>query len=72
MSNIFKTPKPPPPQPPAPMPDPEDPAIVEAKRRELATRPRGGRLSTILTGGGGRSSGGGGSGGFDSYGATKL
>lgn len=40
--------------PPARMPDPDDPAVLEAKRRQVAAAlARGGRSSTILTGPGG-------------------
>lgn len=42
---------PPPPPPPAPMPDLMDPAVLQAKRRELqGAKARSGRESTILTG----------------------
>lgn len=69
MSNLFRKPEaPPPPQKPPRMPDPEDPAIVEQKRRDLANRlALGGRSSTILTGRGGR-----GESAFDSYSSVKL
>ena len=51
MSNPFAKPKLPDPKPPTPMPDPDNPAIVEAKRREISKRlTSGGRQSTILTG----------------------
>lgn len=51
MSGLFgggtKKPKPVPPQ---RMPDPEDPALVEARRRKaLDITARGGRSATILT-----------------------
>lgn len=37
-------------EPPSRMPDPQDPAVLEAKRREQAEiAARGGRQSTILT-----------------------
>lgn len=39
--------------PPARMPDPDDPAVREAKRRQVAQMLGGGRSSTILTGPGG-------------------
>ena len=51
MMNPFAKPKLPDPKPPVRMPDPDDPAIVEAKRREIGKRlESGGRQSTILTG----------------------
>lgn len=57
------------PQPPARMPDPEDPGVVEAKRKAVADAlNRGGRSSTILTGKTSAPAGG----GFDSYDKTKL
>lgn len=44
-------PPPPPPPPPLPMPDPNDPAILAAKRREeMLARARSGRASTLLSG----------------------
>lgn len=53
MANVFGGTRQalPTPRPPASMPDPDNPAIVEAKRRDLAERlSQGGRESTILTG----------------------
>lgn len=42
---------PPPPAPVTPMPDPEDPALLAAKRRaQEISRQRGGRASTVLSG----------------------
>lgn len=56
---------------PARMPDPEDPGVVEAKRRaQRDAMTRGGRTSTILTG---KSVGGGSATPtFDSYGGSSL
>ncbi|MFN0043572.1 MAG: hypothetical protein ACKVSF_10230 [Alphaproteobacteria bacterium] len=50
----FFAPSPPPPPPLPPLPSREDPAIEEARRRQLvAARRAKGRASTILTGGAG-------------------
>lgn len=49
MSGLFKTATPKLPD-PVRMPDPQDPAVLEAKRRQMADmQTRGGRQSTILT-----------------------
>jgi hypothetical protein len=81
MTSIFSGPKkpaalssPPVVTPPARMPDPEDPGVIEAKRRaQRDAMTRGGRSSTILTG---KPTVGDGSGGatssFDSYGGSSL
>jgi hypothetical protein len=69
MSNMFKSPKPPTPAPPAVMPDPENPALIESKRRKaFEDLSKGGRTSTILTG---KAMGGNGS-AFDTFVSTKL
>lgn len=52
-------------KPPAKMPDPDDPELVEAKRRQIMQTPKTGRAATILTGKGNGT-------GFDSFGSTKL
>lgn len=52
MANLFKS-KVPKPEDPARMPDEEDPAVIEARRRRVASaKARGGRESTILAGAG--------------------
>lgn len=54
MGGLFggsKSPPPPAVKPPAPMPDENDPAVLAAKRKQLAdVSARGGRASTILSG----------------------
>ena len=51
MATLFGKPPTMTPQAPAKMPDPEDPSVVEAKRKAVADAlTRGGRTSTILTG----------------------
>lgn len=72
MANVLKKPdKPailnaPPTVTPQPrMPDPEDPSVIEAKRRKQAEiLGRGGRSSTILTGRPGQS--------YDTFASTEL
>lgn len=50
MGSLFKGPKMPKPEPVTRMPDPEDPAVLEARRRQQEDmRRRGGRESTILS-----------------------
>ena len=53
MGGLFSSPSPPPPPPPPPAPAQEgDPAVEEARRKELiAARKRQGRAATLLTGG---------------------
>ncbi len=48
MTSLFSTPKPPK---PVAMPDPENAAVLDARKKELlAARQRSGRASTMLTG----------------------
>lgn len=54
MADMFKKPKQPE---PVKMPDPEDPTVLEAKRREQQKRMSAGRSSTDMTSGGGTYSG---------------
>jgi hypothetical protein len=50
MSAIFSKPKTPAPPPPVRMSDPFDPAILEARKKQMAgMQRRGGRESTILS-----------------------
>lgn len=57
MSGMFSSPKMPDPAPPAPAPTVADPAVEEARRKELlmASKARG-RADTLLTGGAGDTS----------------
>lgn len=64
MTGLFGGPKTPAVKPPAPMPDESDPAIMEAKRKRIASMMgSGGRRATILT----DTSGGAGAGGNIDY-----
>ena len=58
MGALFSKPNVPKPEPPAPIVDQNDPAVMEAgKRQRRAMSAGGGRSSTILSGGGGSNMG---------------